>query len=159
MKRWVKCSEAMRLLKMSRNSVENAGFETKTVGRGLRYLIDIPEEFESLYVDKEEEDFEITQNTDLDEAKLENIRTRTKWLKERLLENKQELWIEWNEKAFEAFTESFAKWKNRLVMLHLGAEQLQELYTGLDEALKSLGDKLDIIEKEIEQEDKEEGDE
>lgn len=180
MKCWLKCSEAMRLLKKSRPAIENGGFETKAVGKGMRYLIDVPEPLAAMYATKsveaiereeaealalEEDEIEkALKGNDLDDldeaylkARMENTKTRTQFLKERLIENKKAIWIELNDKVYEAFTDAFAKWKNSLVLLHLNAEQLQTLYDGMEEALKSLGDKLDIIGKELEKEEEEGG--
>ncbi len=70
---------------------------------------------------------------------------RTALLKQQLEEKKQELWAEWNEAFFDTFTEAFSKFKNDLISLHLGEEQLSILTEKLENALKMMQEKLDAM--------------
>lgn len=82
---------------------------------------------------------------ELNAARLDNLKARTKLIEEKLDNRKQELWAEWNEAFFEAFAEAFAKFKNDLISLHLGEDQLSILTEKLENALKIMHDKLDAM--------------
>lgn len=82
---------------------------------------------------------------ELNAARLDNLKARTKLIEEKLENRKQELWAEWNEAFFEAFTEAFSKFKNDLISLHLGEEQLSILTEKLENALSLMQDKLDAM--------------
>lgn len=82
---------------------------------------------------------------ELTAARLDNLKMRTAVLQQKLDEQKQEIWSEWNEKFFNIFAESFGKFKNDLISLHLGEEQLNILNDKLDSALKIMKDKLDTM--------------
>lgn len=74
-------------------------------------------------------------NADLNAARLDNLKVRTEVLKQKLSEQKQAMWSEWNEAFFTVFSEAFAKFKNELISLHLNEEQLATLNEKLDNAL------------------------
>lgn len=78
-------------------------------------------------------------------ARLDNLRARTKEIEEKLDKHKKEVWMEWNEQVFIAFEEAFAKFKNDLISLHLNEEQLNALKDRLTESLKMLKTKLDFM--------------
>ena len=82
---------------------------------------------------------------DLNAAKLDNLRMRTAVLQQKLEEQKQVIWSEWNEAVFDEFSEAFSKVKNTLISLHLSEEQLESLNEGIDSALKNLADRLDAM--------------
>lgn len=81
-------------------------------------------------------------STDLVQARLQNLQIRTKVLQEKLTELRNDTWNSWNAEFFEIFSESFARYKNNLISLHLDEKQLELLQTSLENALKSLKDKL-----------------
>jgi len=82
---------------------------------------------------------------ELTAARLDNIRARTALLEQKIEEQKQSIWNEWNEAVFEEFSTAFARVKNVLIGLHLDEEQIKQLNDGIDDALKSLSDKLDAM--------------
>lgn len=84
-------------------------------------------------------------SSELTEAKLDNIRARTALINEKLDQHKQELWNEWNEAVFNEFSESFARVKNALIAIHLSEEQITQLNTEIDNALKNLTLRLDSM--------------
>ena len=69
-------------------------------------------------------------------------------LGEKLERRKTELFSEWSQAFFEAFTEAFTKFKNELIALQLTEEQLSTLQEKLSLALQSLKDKLDFLEQD-----------
>lgn len=74
---------------------------------------------------------------------------------EKLERRKTELFNEWSEAFFTAFSEAFSKFKNELISLQLSEEQLTTLQDKLDFALKSLSDKLAFLEADYVADDKE----
>jgi len=94
---------------------------------------------------------------ELNAARLDNLKARTKLIEEKLENRKQELWAEWNEAFFEAFTEAFSKFKNDLISLHLGEEQLSILTEKLENALSLMQDKLDAMWNKFTNEEEEQG--
>ena len=82
---------------------------------------------------------------ELTAARLDNLKARTSLINQKLEEQKERLWAEWNAEFFEVFTEAFAKYKNDLISLHLSEEQLNVLNEKLDGALKIMQDKLDAM--------------
>ena len=101
--------------------------------------------------------FAATVEDQLQAAQLDNIKARTKMLTEKLERRKTELFNEWSEAFFTAFSEAFSKFKNDLISLQLTEEQLATLQDKLDFALKSLSDKLAFLEADY-ADDKEEDD-
>ena len=85
---------------------------------------------------------------ELQEAKKQEILTRTEYLNQKILDRKHEIFSEWSERFFEVFSKSFSKFKNSLVELHLQDDQISKLNENLDLALKNLEDCLDEIENE-----------
>ena len=85
---------------------------------------------------------------ELKTARLDKMRAETALLNEKLAARKEELFSEWSERFFSVFSESFAKFKNALIDIHLDEEQLSLLNEKLDTALKSMGDKLAEINTE-----------
>ncbi len=95
-------------------------------------------------------------SAELNEARLNNIRARTAMLEEKLEAHKSELWEQWNEEVFEEFSEAFAKVKNTLINLHLNEEQITLLNEGIDNSLKNLKDRLDMMLSKFKNGDEEE---
>lgn len=94
--------------------------------------------------------------SELQAARLENLKARTSLINEKLESRKSELFTEWTEKFFSIFSTSFGKFKNDLVSLHLSEEQLDTLAEKLDYALKTMKDGLDAINAEWMDEEEEE---
>lgn len=84
-------------------------------------------------------------NDELTAARLDNLKARTALIEQKLAEQKQTIWNQWNEEFFDAFTEAFGKFKNELISLHLSEEQLNVLTTKLENALTIMQDKLDSM--------------
>lgn len=82
---------------------------------------------------------------ELTAARLSNLKARTALIEQKLEEQKQAIWNEWNEEFFDAFTEAFSKFKNELISLHLNEEQIATLAGKLENALKLMQDKLDAM--------------
>ena len=97
-------------------------------------------------------------DSQLQAAQLDNIKARTKMLGEKLERRKTELFNEWSEAFFTAFSEAFSKFKNDLISLQLTEEQLTTLQDKLDFALKSLSDKLAFLEADYADDSKEDDD-
>lgn len=93
---------------------------------------------------------------DLNAARLDNLKARTKLIEEKLENRKAELWAEWNSAFFDTFTEGFAKFKNDLISLHLNEEQLHTLEEKLDSALAIMQDKLNAMWNKFSNEEDEE---
>lgn len=96
------------------------------------------------------------QSSELQAARLENLRARTSLINEKLESRKSELFTEWTEKFFSIFSASFGKFKNELISLHLNEEQLATLTEKLEYALKTMKDGLDAINAEWMDEDEQE---
>ena len=88
-------------------------------------------------------------NDELTAARLENLKARTLLINEKLESRKSELFSEWSEKFFEIFSNSFAKFKNEIIALHLTEEQLKVLTDKLENALLSMQDGLLQINSEF----------
>lgn len=86
-----------------------------------------------------------SNNDEMNAARLDNIKARTKLIEEKLADRKQELWAEWSEAFFTVFTEAFAKFKNELISLHLNESQISTLNDKLEGALSVMQDKLDAM--------------
>lgn len=97
--------------------------------------------------------FAATVEDQLQEARLANVKARTAMLGEKLERRKTELFSEWSQAFFEAFTEAFTKFKNELIALQLTEEQLSTLQEKLSLALQSLKDKLDFLEQDYAKDD------
>ena len=78
-------------------------------------------------------------------ARLDNLKARTAFINEKLVQRKQELFWEWSERFFNVFSDSFTRFKNALIDMHLSEEQLAVLTSKLELALKSMEDKLQQI--------------
>lgn len=92
---------------------------------------------------------------DLIAAKFDNIKARTKVLEQQLEAKKIAMFSEWSSKFYDIFATSFAKVKNELVSIHLTEEQLFILESKIELALKSMQDKLTLMETEWMNEDEE----
>ena len=88
------------------------------------------------------------QGSELVAARLDNLKARTALINEKLTQRKTELFSEWSERFFSIFSDSFAKFKNTWIDLHLTEEQLSLLNERLEIALKSMEDKLAEINTE-----------
>lgn len=89
-------------------------------------------------------------------ARLENINARTKYINERLEQKKHEMFIEWTEKIYDAFTGAFGKFKNALVELHLDEEKTQHLELLLGASIDALKDAFDKVKNGIDEGENEE---
>lgn len=103
----------------------------------------IDEEFDS-------DDLEVIDDAgpQLDEytaARIDYTRARTALAKQQIIEQKQEIWDEWNMTYFNIFADAFVKFKNELVALKLSKEQITILTEKLDNALKLMRDGLDAM--------------
>lgn len=93
------------------------------------------------------------QNNELTEVRKKEIIARTKYLEQKLIAKKQEIFEEWSERFFDVFKKSFMKLKNNFIELHLNEEQLNKLNENLDLAVKNLESTLDEIQNEYINED------
>jgi len=100
---------------------------------------------------------DISIDDDLKSARLDKLKVETALAQQKLEEQKQGIWNEWNEAFFEAFTEAFSKFKNDLISLHLGEEQLSILTDKLENALSLMQDKLDAMWNKFTNEEEEQG--
>ena len=161
-------SEIMQALKLT-----NGKFDT-TLGRQLKWKFigsrkkffltedKMPEDVRNLYVgflvceadddSKQVEEIlgDVTEGinalpNELDAARLDNLKMRTAVLGQKLDEQKQSIWYEWNQAVFEEFSEAFAKVKNDLINLHLDEKQIESLNSSIDAALKNLEDRLETL--------------
>lgn len=82
---------------------------------------------------------------ELTAARLSNLKARTALIEQKLEEQKQTIWNEWNEEFFDAFAEAFSRFKNELISLHLNEEQLATLTGKLEGALELMKDRLDAM--------------
>ena len=156
-------------------------YRSKAEGKSLRYFIpfeqltpqaqtnlssrveelpsdDVADIVEGILGDVTGQTFAATVEDQLQEARLANVKARTAMLGEKLERRKTELFSEWSQAFFEAFTEAFTKFKNELIALQLTEEQLSTLQEKLSLALQSLKDKLDFLEQDYAKDDKEEDD-
>lgn len=163
------------MLKINQKTFEknlSQSLKWKLVGARKKYFIkasmmpiESKEAYDGKFVELDQEaeevddvlgDIAATPSDELTAARLENIKARTAMLQEKLEAHKQELWSEWNAAFFECFTEAFAKFKNDLISLHLGEEQLGILTQKLESALKIMQDKLDAMWSDFNKEQEEE---
>ena len=160
---WLTQAECIRLLKIKSQVAFQKGLgkqlKSKLVKSRQKFFVTeemIPEDVRVGYEDalKEYDDDSLQVESiigdvsadsmdELTAARLDNIKARTSLINQKLEEQKERLWTEWNEEFFEVFVEAFAKFKNDLISLHLGEEQLNILNDKLELALKSMKDKLD----------------
>ena len=118
---------------------------------------DVADIVEGILGDVTGQTFAATVEDQLQEARLANVKARTAMLGEKLERRKTELFSEWSQAFFEAFTEAFTKFKNELIALQLTEEQLSTLQEKLSLALQSLKDKLAFLEQDY-ADDKDEDD-
>ena len=109
-------------------------------------LDDFSKEVEDIIGDVSGAEFAVTSEERLREAQIANTEARTRMLSEKLERRKTELFNEWSQAFFEAFTEAFTKFKNELIALQLSEEQLITLQDKLNLALESLKNKLVFLE-------------
>ena len=98
----------------------------------------------------------ISIDDDLKSARLDKLKVETALAQQKLEEQKQGIWTEWNAEFFECFSDAFTKFKNELVSLHLNKEQLELLSEKLESALRLLQDQLDAMWSRYMKESKEE---
>ena len=118
-----------------------------------KYYADVMTEFDDEAQDVEEVIGDVTDgiemlpnnSSEMLEAKLANIKARTALIEQKLEEQKQNIWNEWNAEFFETFAEAFAKLKNELISMHLNEEQINALNEKLDNAITLMKDKLDAM--------------
>ena len=121
-------------------------------------LDDFSKEVEDIIGDVSGAEFAVTSEERLREAQIANTEARTRMLSEKLERRKTELFNEWSQAFFEAFTEAFTKFKNELIALQLSEEQLSTLQEKLSLALQNLKDKLDFLEQDYAKDDNDEDD-
>lgn len=87
----------------------------------------------------DEEDPQLQElNKQLKKARKEKIQKQTAFLEQRLQRRKLELYNQWSERFFEVFADSFGKFKNELINLHLNQEQITLLQQSLDNCLNNM---------------------
>lgn len=111
-------------------------------------LDDFSKEVEDIIGDVSGAEFAVTSEERLREAQIANTEARTRMLSEKLERRKTELFNEWSQAFFEAFSDAFAKFKGELIALQLSEEQLSTLQDKLNLALESLKNKLDFLEQD-----------
>lgn len=98
-------------------------------------------------------------SVDIVEARRKEILTRTKYLEQKIIDKKHQLFAEWSERFFDVFQRSFSKFKNSLIELHLNEEQIKKLNENLDLALQNLENTLAEINDEYINSEEEEAEE
>ena len=94
----------------------------------------------------EDEDPQLSElNKQLKKARKQKIQKQTAFLQQRLQRRKVELFNEWKEQFFECFADSFGKFKNELINLHLNEEQIATLNESLDSCLNNMQLNLDNL--------------
>lgn len=94
--------------------------------------------------------------TELQQAKLQEILTRTKYIEQKIEKRKVELYSEWSERFFQIFAREFAKFKNSLIDLRLEETQLNRLKENLEFAISNMEESLTEISNEYMNEEPEE---
>lgn len=97
-------------------------------------------------------------NKQLKKARKDKIQKQTAFLQERLQRRKVELFNQWKEGFFECFADSFGKFKNELINLHLNEEQIATLNESLDSCLKNMQLNLDNLWNEFNKGDEQDED-
>ena len=122
------------------------------IDEAILFNADEPEEIDDEKIIDEilTSDLENINNTnkELQEARKKEIVTRTKYLEQKIIDKKHELFAEWSERFFEVFQKSFQKFKNSLIELRLEEDKLNKLNENLDCALKNLEENLNTINNE-----------
>lgn len=77
-------------------------------------------------------------NKQLKKARKDKIQKQTAFLQQRLERRKLELYNQWSERFFQLFADSFGKFKNELINLHLNQEQIASLQQSLDNCLNNM---------------------
>ena len=77
-------------------------------------------------------------NKQLKKARKEKIQKQTAFLQERLQRRKLELYNQWSQRFFEVFVDSFGKFKNELIKLHLNQQQINTLNQSLDNCMQNM---------------------
>lgn len=85
---------------------------------------------------------------DIVEARRKEIITRTKYLEQKIIDKKHQIFAEWSERFFDVFQKAFSKFKNSLIELHLNEDQIKNLNENLDLALQNLENTLGEINNE-----------
>ena len=77
-------------------------------------------------------------NKQYKKAKIAKTKKDTAFLQQRLERRKLELYNQWSERFFQLFADSFGKFKNQLINLHLNQEQIASLQQSLDNCLNNM---------------------
>ena len=97
-------------------------------------------------------DSEVYQGDDttkeLQKARKREIETRTKYLEQKIIDKKHEIFEEWSLRFYDVFQKAFQKFKNTLIDCHLEEDKLIKLNENLDLALNNLSETLSDIENE-----------
>ena len=100
----------------------------------------------SVDFNEDEDDPQLAElNKQLKKARKDKIQKQTAFLQERLQRRKVELFNQWKEQFFECFADSFGRFKNELINLHLNEEQIATLNQSLDSCLKNMQLNLDNL--------------
>ena len=167
---WLTRADILQALKLSQGKFERGlgqVLKWKLVGSRKKYFLTVdlmPEEARKAYrgmltdYDGDAEQVEevlgdITAlqglsnggDDELAAARLDNLKARTALIEQKLEEQKQVIWNEWNVAFFDAFAEAFGKFKNELISLHLDEGQIAALTGKLEGALKLMQDRLDAM--------------
>lgn len=93
----------------------------------------------SVDFDSDEDDPELKElNKQLKKARKDKIQKQTAFLQQRLQRRKLQLYNQWSERFFQLFADSFGKFKNELINLHLNQEQIDSLQQSLDNCLNNM---------------------
>ena len=96
--------------------------------------------------DGDDDDPQLKQlNKQLKKAKIQNTNKQTAFLEERLQRRKVQLFNQWKQGFFECFADSFGKFKNELINLHLNEQQIAILNQSLDSCLNNMQLNLDSL--------------
>lgn len=89
--------------------------------------------------DSDEDDPQMKQlNKQYKKAKIAKTKKDTEVQQQRLQRRKLELYNQWSERFFQLFADSFGKFKNELINLHLNQEQIASLQQSLDNCLNNM---------------------
>lgn len=108
----------------------------------------------SVDFNNKQDDPELKQlNKQWKKAKIENTYKHTSLLEEKLQRRKLELYNQWSERFFEVFADSFGKFKNQLINLHLNQQQIASLHQNLDNCMQNMQLSLNQIWNQFSRED------
>lgn len=77
-------------------------------------------------------------NKQYKKAKIAKTKKDTEVQQQRLQRRKLELYNQWSERFYQLFADSFGKFKNQLINLHLNQQQIASLQQSLDNSLNNM---------------------